>query len=74
METRKLNLEELEQIHGGGWGSIGCGVLMAGWGGVLAYGSALAGVTAGVSAGIALVWSGLSIGICAAVGSSEGYE
>jgi len=64
METRKLSLEEMEKVEGGKAEAVICNVLMIGWGAVLAYGTAAAAVTAGVSAGIALVWGGLTYGIC----------
>jgi hypothetical protein len=65
METRKLSFEEMERVEGGGAGAgAACGILMGAWGVVLAYGAAAAVVTAGVSAGIAAVWGGLTVGLC----------
>jgi hypothetical protein len=68
---KELSFEKMEELQGGGWGSFGCSVLMGSWGLVLTYGAATAALTAGLSLGIAAVWTGLSIGLCTAVGSAE---
>lgn len=64
MNTKSLSLEQMENLEGGSTYSNVCNGLMLGWGGVLTYGAAAAGVTAGVSLGIALVWGGLTWGLC----------
>ena len=62
-----MSLKQMENLQGGSPESVICNGLMIGWGGVLAYGIALSGVTAGMSAGVAVVWGGLSWLICGGI-------
>lgn len=68
---KELSFERMEELQGGWKGGLGCSVLMGGWGVVLTYATATSVVTAGVSVGIAAVWTGLSIGLCGAVAYAE---
>lgn len=51
---KSVSFEQMEAINGGGPASLGCGLLMTAWGGVLAAGLALGPVSAGVSVGVVL--------------------
>ncbi|MDR2906393.1 MAG: hypothetical protein LBU91_00165 [Bacteroidales bacterium] len=68
---KKLSIEQMEQVNGGGRASNWCAGLMGGWSFLLSVGAALAPVTAGVSIGISGVATGLSVGLCALVAMAE---
>lgn len=67
---KKLELTQMENVEGGSVAGVVCGVGMLGWGSVLGYGVALSGISAGLSVGVALVWGGISIALCEAVGNA----
>lgn len=68
---KSVSFEQMEAINGGGPASLGCGLLMTAWGGVLGAGLALAPVSAGVSVGVSAAWGVVSVLLCETVGAAE---
>lgn len=64
---KSVSFEQMEAINGGGPASLGCGLLMTAWGGVLAAGLALEPVSAGVS----VAWGAVGVLLCKTVGAAE---
>lgn len=70
---RTLDLEQMEQVSGTGfWGGTACSALTLGWGTVLAYGLATSVISAGASVAVGAVYGAVTLGVCSAVGYSEG--
>ena len=68
---KSVSFEQMEAINGGGPASLGCGLLMTAWGGVLAAGLALGPVSAGVSVGVSVAWGAVGVLLCETVGAAE---